>query len=79
MARSARCHNEHDDKPLKTGPPLNERLRDETGEERHAVTLYTLSLMKTGFRKKRQHQNLSPSAPLHPSSKVTLSWSGFPT
>jgi cytochrome c553 len=48
LARCARCHNEHGDKPLKTGPPLNERvlsteeiaravngrLRDKTGEER---------------------------------------------
>jgi mono/diheme cytochrome c family protein len=60
MARCARCHNEHGDKPLKTGPPLNERvlsteeiaravngrLRDKTGEERRAVTLYISSLMK---------------------------------
>jgi cytochrome c553 len=61
MARYARCHNEHGDKPLKTGPPLNERglstdeiaravngrLRDKTREERRAVTLYSSSLMKT--------------------------------
>jgi mono/diheme cytochrome c family protein len=61
LARCARCHNEHGDKPLKTGPPLNERelstdeiaravngrLRDKTGEERRAVTLYISSLMKT--------------------------------
>ena len=58
----ARCHNDHGDEPLKTGPPLNERglstdeiaravngrLRDKTGEERRAVTLYISSLMKTG-------------------------------
>jgi len=62
LARCARCHNERGDKPLKTGPPLNERglstdeiaravsgrLRDKTGEERRAVTLYISSLMKTG-------------------------------
>jgi mono/diheme cytochrome c family protein len=61
MARCARCHDERGDKPLKTGPPLNERglsseqiaravsgrLRDETEEERRAVTLYISSLMKT--------------------------------
>ena len=61
MARCARCHDERGDKPLKTGPPLNERglstdkigqavngrLRDKTEQERRAVTLYILSLMKT--------------------------------
>jgi len=60
-ARCARCHDERGDKPLKTGPPLNERglstdeiaravngrLRDKTEEERRAVTLYILRLMKT--------------------------------
>ena len=61
LARCARCHNERGDKPLKTGPPLNERglstdeiaravngrLRDNTEEERRAVTLYIASLMKS--------------------------------
>jgi mono/diheme cytochrome c family protein len=61
LARCARCHDERGDKPLKTGPPLNERglsigeiaravngrLRDKTEEERRAVTLYISSLMKT--------------------------------
>ena len=61
VARCAKCHNERGDKPLKTGPPLNERglsaeviaravdgrLRDKTEEERRAVTLYISSLMKT--------------------------------
>ena len=60
LARCARCHNECGDKPLKTGPPLNERrlstdeiaravkgrLRDKTEEEQRAVTLYISSLMK---------------------------------
>jgi mono/diheme cytochrome c family protein len=60
IERCARCHNERGDKPLKTGPPLNERglsteviagavsgrLRDRTGDERRAVTLYISSLMK---------------------------------
>jgi mono/diheme cytochrome c family protein len=60
MARCARCHDERGDKPLKTGPPLNQRalsteqiaravsgrLRDNTEEERRAVTLYISSLMK---------------------------------
>jgi mono/diheme cytochrome c family protein len=59
-ARCARCHDERGDKPLKTGPPLNERglsseqiaravsgrLRDKTEEERRAVTLYISTLMK---------------------------------
>jgi mono/diheme cytochrome c family protein len=61
MARCASCHDEHGDKPLKSGPPLNERglssekiarllngrLRQKTEEERRAVTLYISSLMKT--------------------------------
>jgi len=61
LARCARCHDERGDKPLKTGPPLNERglsreqisravngrLRDKLEEERRAVTLYISSLMKT--------------------------------
>ena len=61
VERCSRCHNERGDKPLKTGPPLNERglsteaitravsgrLRDKTDEERQAVTLYISSLMKT--------------------------------
>jgi mono/diheme cytochrome c family protein len=61
MARCARCHGERGDKPLKTGPPLNQRglsndqitrvvngrLRDKTEEERRAVTLYISTLMKS--------------------------------
>ena len=60
VTRCARCHNELGDKPLKTGPPLNERglstdqiaravngrLRGDTDENRRAVTLYISSLMK---------------------------------
>ena len=60
MSRCARCHDERGDKPLKTGPPLNQRglsneqitravngrLRDKTEEERRAVTLYISTLMK---------------------------------
>lgn len=60
VERCARCHNERGEKPLKAGPPLNERglstdviaravsgrLRDRTDEERRAVTLYISSLMK---------------------------------
>ena len=59
--RCARCHDERGDKPVKTGPPLNQRglstgeiaravngrLRNKTEEERRAVTLYISSLMKT--------------------------------
>lgn len=61
VERCARCHNERGEKPLKTGPPLNERglsaeviaravsgrLRDKTEDERRAVTLYISNLMKT--------------------------------
>src|SRR5215470_17956994 len=60
ISRCASCHDEHGDKPLKTGLPLNERalsddkiarmvdgrLRQKTEEERRAVTLYISSLMK---------------------------------
>jgi mono/diheme cytochrome c family protein len=60
MARCARCHDERGDKPLKTGLPLNQRglsseqiaravsgrLRDNTEDERRAVTLYISTLMK---------------------------------
>ena len=60
LERCARCHNERGDKPLKTGPPLNERglsteviaravsgrLRDRAEDERRAVTQYVSSLMK---------------------------------
>ena len=61
VERCARCHNERGEKPLKTGPPLNERglsadviaravngrLRDKTEDERRAVALYIFRLMKT--------------------------------
>ena len=60
LQQCARCHNESGDKPLKTGPPLNERglstdvisqavkgrIRDRTEDERRAVTLYISSLMQ---------------------------------
>jgi len=60
VARCAKCHNERGDKPLRTGPPLNERkltdeeiarnaggrLRDVSEEERRAVILYIQSFMK---------------------------------
>jgi mono/diheme cytochrome c family protein len=69
MARCARCHDERGDKPLKTGPPLNQRglsseqiaravsgrLRDNTEEERRAVTLYIASLMKPEASEERSH------------------------
>jgi mono/diheme cytochrome c family protein len=67
LARCARCHDERGDKPLKTGPPLNERglsseqiaravsgrLRDRTEEERRAVTLYISSLIKAKDSKEK--------------------------
>ena len=60
VERCAKCHDERGDKPLKSGPPLNERglsteaiaravggrLKDRTDDERRAVTLYISSLMK---------------------------------
>ena len=72
MARCARCHEEHGEKPLKTGPPLNRRglstdqiaravdgrLRDKTEEERLAVTLYISSLMKA-----KDSEEKAPSKP----------------
>jgi mono/diheme cytochrome c family protein len=61
LARCASCHDERGGKPLKSGPPLNERglsvdeiaravngrLGGKSEEERRAVTLYISSLMKT--------------------------------
>ena len=58
--RCAKCHNERGDKPLRTGPPLDERkltheeiarnaggrLRDVSEEERRSVVLYIQSFMK---------------------------------
>jgi mono/diheme cytochrome c family protein len=60
VERCARCHDEHGDKPLKSGPPLSERnlseqdiarlasgrLKDAPDEEKRAVALYVSSLMK---------------------------------
>ena len=65
--RCASCHNERGDKPLKEGAPLNERglsadviarlvsgrLKDQTADERRAVTLYVSSLMKTRDSKEK--------------------------
>jgi mono/diheme cytochrome c family protein len=71
-ARCVSCHNESGDKPLKTGPPLNERglstdeiaravsgrLREKTEEERRAVTLYIASLMKA-----KESEEKAPAKP----------------
>jgi hypothetical protein len=60
VERCARCHDERGDKPLKSGPPLNERnlsdqeiarfvsgrLKDTPDAEKHAVALYVTSFMK---------------------------------
>ena len=60
IEKCAKCHNESGDKPLSSGPPLNERklassalaravggrLKDRTDVDRRAVTLYIASLMK---------------------------------
>jgi len=60
MERCAKCHDERGDKPLASGPPLNERdlqeeqiaravaerFRDKSDEEKRAVVLYIRSFMK---------------------------------
>jgi mono/diheme cytochrome c family protein len=60
VARCAKCHNEGGDKPLESGPPLNERklsdeailravsgrLKNAAEEEKRAVTLFVASFMK---------------------------------
>ena len=60
VERCAKCHNERGDKPLPSGPPLNERklsdeaiartvaarLKDSSDEEKRAVALYISSFMK---------------------------------
>jgi mono/diheme cytochrome c family protein len=66
VEKCAKCHNESGDKPLTSGPPLNERgldrsaiaravggrLKDRTDEDRRAVTLYISSLMKAKIAEK---------------------------
>jgi mono/diheme cytochrome c family protein len=66
VEKCAKCHNESGDKPLSSGPPLNERglersaiaravggrLKDRTDEDRRAVTLYISSLMKAKVSEK---------------------------
>ena len=58
--RCAKCHDEHGDKPLKTGLPLNQRelsdeeivravsgrLKDAPDEDKRGVALYVSSFMK---------------------------------
>ena len=60
VERCAKCHNERGDKPLPSGPPLNERklsdeaiartvagrLKDSPDEQKRAVALYISSFMK---------------------------------
>jgi len=60
MEKCGKCHDERGDKPLASGPPLNERkltkeeieravsgrLRDKTDEERAAVVAYIQSFLK---------------------------------
>lgn len=60
VERCASCHDDRGGKPLKSGPPLNERglstdviaravsgrLRDRTEDDRRSVTLYIASFMK---------------------------------
>ena len=59
VARCASCHNERGDKPLSTGPPLNQRklsreviernvtgrFKSATAEQRQGVALYIESFM----------------------------------
>ena len=61
MEKCGKCHDERGDKPLASGPPLNEReltkqeivravsgrLRDRTDEERTAVVAYIIDFLKT--------------------------------
>jgi mono/diheme cytochrome c family protein len=61
VERCGRCHDERGDKPLPSGPPLNERklmhegivravasrMRDKSDEERRAVVAYIESFLKT--------------------------------
>ena len=60
VEKCGKCHDERGDKPLASGPPLNEReltreeieravrsrLRDKTDEERAAVVAYIQSFLK---------------------------------
>lgn len=60
LEKCGKCHDERGDKPLASGPPLNERkltreeitravngrLREKTDEERAAVVAYIESLLK---------------------------------
>lgn len=61
VARCSSCHNERGDKPLASGPPLNQRdvsaediirnvngrFKNATDEQRRAVVLYMQSFLKT--------------------------------
>ena len=61
MEKCGKCHDERGDKPLASGPPLNERkltkeeiaravsgrLRDRTDDERTAVVAYIIDFLKT--------------------------------
>ncbi|MBI2956575.1 MAG: cytochrome c [Acidobacteria bacterium] len=61
LERCGKCHDERGDKPLASGPPLNERaptreeiaravrgrFRDRTDDERAAVVAYIESFLKT--------------------------------
>jgi len=61
VEKCGKCHDERGDKPLASGPPLNERkltkeeivravsgrLRDKTDEERAAVVAYIIDFLKT--------------------------------
>ncbi|MGH9789384.1 MAG: c-type cytochrome [Candidatus Acidiferrales bacterium] len=61
MEKCGKCHDERGDKPLASGPPLNERkltreeitravngrLREKTDDERAAVVAYIIDFLKT--------------------------------
>ncbi|MGH9778363.1 MAG: c-type cytochrome [Candidatus Acidiferrales bacterium] len=61
VEKCGKCHDERGDKPLASGPPLNERkltreeitravsgrLRDKTDDERAAVVAYIIDFLKT--------------------------------
>ena len=77
MEKCGKCHDERGDKPLASGPPLNERkltkeeieravsgrLRDKTDEERAAVVAYIQSFLKKkpGLAAERSVETVIPA------------------
>ena len=77
VEKCGKCHDERGDKPLASGPPLNERdltceeieravrgrLRDRTDDERSAVVAYIQSLLKKkpGLAAERSVETVIPA------------------